>query len=201
MEKRIANIISYIFHPLFIPVLGLLVISNSGTYAADLDHRFTNFIYFSVVVLTLVFPLVIILFIYFGKLTNKIQLSDQRERLIPFLITFVFYFIAYLLIRKLPISQVYQRFLFGACLTVLFFAMISFFWKISAHLAGWGGLVGLILSLSVRFETDLMIFLIFSILITGLVGFARLRLGAHNQFQIYSGFLVGLGTIMAVFFI
>jgi membrane-associated phospholipid phosphatase len=201
MEIRIANIISYIFHPLFIPMLGLLIISNSSTYAADLDHRFTSFIYFSVFVLTLLFPLVLIPFFYYGKLTSKIQLADQRERLMPFLITFVLYFIAYLLIRKLPISHVYQRFLFAACLSVLLVILISYFWKISAHMVGWGGLVGLILSLSIRFETDLMLFLIIAILISGLVGFARLKLEVHNQLQVFSGFLVGLFTILAVFFI
>jgi uncharacterized membrane protein len=201
MEKRIANILSYLAHPLLIPMLGLLVISNSGTYAADLDQRFTQFIYLSVFILTLMVPAGLIpLFIYSG-LTKNIHFSEKRERLIPLYITFIFYLAAYLLIKKLPISQVYQKFLFAACLSILLVLMISYFWRISLHLVGWGGLIGLVFSLSILFDKDLMLFLILSILLTGSIGFARLRLDAHTPLQIYSGFLVGFLTMLIVFII
>jgi membrane-associated phospholipid phosphatase len=201
MEKRFANFLSYITHPLLTPLLGLLVISNSGTYAADLDPRFTQFIYLAVFVLTFLLPVTLIPFLRYLDLAKTLHFHDRKERLMPLYITLAFYIAAYFLISKLPISEVYQRFLFSASLSVLFVLIISYFWKISSHLTGWGGLVGLIFSLSIRFESDLMLFLIVSILITGLVGFARLRLGAHNALQVYSGFLMGFLTMLAVFFI
>lgn len=201
MEKRFANIISYIAHPLLIPTLGLLVISNSGTYAADLDQRFTQFIYLSVFVFTLMLPAGLIPLFFYSGLAKNIHFSERRERLIPLYITLIFYLAAYFLIKKLPVSQVYQRFLFAACIAILFVLAISYFWKISAHLTGWGGLVGLVLSLSLRFDTDLMLFLILGILLTGCIGFARLRLNAHNPLQVYSGFLLGFLTTLMVFII
>jgi membrane-associated phospholipid phosphatase len=201
MEKRIANILSYVSHPLLIPMLGLFVISNSGTYAADLDQRFTHFIYLSVVVLTLALPAGLIPLFFYSGLTKNIHFSARRERLIPLYITLIFYLAAYLLIKKLPISQVYQRFLFAACLSILFVLIISYFWRISAHLVGWGGLIGLIFSLSLRFDTDLMLLLILGILLTGCVGCARLRLDAHSPLQVYSGFMVGFLTMLTVFII
>src|SRR3972149_9728143 len=105
------------------------------------------------------------------------------------------------MVRKLPVSSVYQRFLFASCISVLLVLTISYFWKISAHLVGWGGLTGLIASLSLRFHTDLMIFLIIALILSGITAFARLRLNAHNQSQVYSGFLLGILTVLMVFLI
>lgn len=199
MENRFANILSYVAHPLLIPMFGLLVISNSGTYAADLDKQFMQFIYLSTFILTLLLPGILIPLFFYSGLARNITFSERRERLIPLYITLVFYLAAYFLIKKLPISMVYQRFIFAACLSILFLLTISYFWKISAHLVGWGGLVGLVLSLSLRFNTDLMLFMILVVLLTGCVGFARLRLNAHSPLQIYAGFMVGFITMLTVF--
>jgi hypothetical protein len=199
MEKRLASFISYLSHPLLMPMVGLLIISNSGTYAADLDHRFTSFIYLSVFLLTFMIPVTLILLIYFTHITKNLQFSERRERIFPLYITLFFYIATYMLIRKLPVSQVYQRFLFSSCLSVLFVLSISYFWKISAHLVGWGGLVGLIIVLSFRFNSDLMLFLIISIIAAGITAFARLKLDEHRPWQVYSGFLVGFLIMTAVF--
>ena len=102
-------------------MLGLLVISNSGTYAADLDHRFTQFIYLSVFIFTFLLPAGLIPLFYYSGLAKSIHFSERRERLIPLYITLIFYLAAYFLIRKLPVSQVYQRFLFAACLSYCWF--------------------------------------------------------------------------------
>ncbi|MBN1790161.1 MAG: phosphatase PAP2 family protein [Bacteroidales bacterium] len=201
MEKQIANALSYITHPLLVPLLGLLVISNSGTYAADMDIHYRQFIYISVFIMTFLLPAGLIpLFLYSG-LAKSINFSERKERLVPLYVTLVFYVAAYFFIRKLPISQIYQRFMFSASLSVLLVLAVSYFWKISAHTVAWGGLVGLIWSITLRFETDLMLFLVISLICSGFVGFARLRLGEHNPLQVFAGFLLGFLVMLAVFFI
>jgi len=181
------------------PMVGLMLISNSGTYAADLDPRYTSFIYLSVFLLTFMMPVVLLPLLLFTGLLKNLEFSERSERLIPLYLTLFFYAASYLLIRKLPVSHVYQRFLFSASLSVLLVLAISYFWKISAHMVGWGGIIGLISVLSFRFESDLMIFLIIGILWAGITGSARLRLNEHEPLQIYSGFLVGLLTMLVVF--
>jgi membrane-associated phospholipid phosphatase len=42
--------------------------------------------------------------------------------------------------------------------------------------------------------------MIITVIISGLVGFARLKLKAHNQAQVYTGFLTG-AFIMLLFFL
>lgn len=180
-------------------MLGLLIISHSGTYAADIDQRFNQFIYLTVFLLTFLLPVGLIPLLKYSGLASSIHLPQRKERLIPLYLTLIFYLAAYFLIKKLPVSQVYQRFIFSASLSILLILILSYFWKISAHLAAWGGLVGLIISLSLRFNTDLMLYLVSAILCSGFVGYARLRLGAHNPMQVYFGFLVGFLTVLTVF--
>jgi hypothetical protein len=199
MEKRFATFISYIAHPLLIPVLGLLIISNSGTYAADIDQRYKQFIYLAVFIFTLLLPSALIpLFYYFGLVKN-VQISERRERLIPLYLTLIFYLAAYFFIKQLPVSVIYQQFIFSACVSMVLLTAISYFWKISAHLVGWGGLTGLIVMLSLRFNTDLMLFLIVAILFSGLVAYARLKVSAHKPSEVYSGFALGFLVMVAVF--
>jgi len=199
MEKRFATFISYVAHPLLIPILGLLIISNSGTYAADIDERYRQFIYLAIFIFTLLLPAALIpLFYYFG-LTGSLHFSEKRERLVPLYLTLIFYLAAYFFIKQLPVSVIYQRFIFGACISMIFLTALCYFWKISAHLLGWGGLTGLIVILSFRFGTDLMLILIAAILFSGLIAYSRLRLAAHSPAEVYSGFLLGFSVMVTVF--
>jgi hypothetical protein len=199
MEKKFATFVSYIAHPLLIPILGLLIISNSGTYAADIDQRYRQFIYLAVFIFTLLLPAALIpLFYYFG-LAGNFHFSERRERLIPLYLTLIFYLAAYFFIKQLPVSVIYQRFIFAACISMILLTAFCYFWKISAHLVGWGGLTGLIVMLSIRFNTDLMLFLIVAVLFSGIIGYSRLKLAAHTPAQVYAGFLLGFLVMVAVF--
>jgi membrane-associated phospholipid phosphatase len=69
--------------------------------------------------------------------------------------------------------------------------LVSLKWKISAHLAAIGGLTGGFFGLSFRLQENPVHILIFLILVSGVLGTARLVLGKHNKAQIYAGFLLG----------
>lgn len=198
-ERRAAHIISFLFHPLLMPLIGFLIINHSGTYVASLDYRLQRFISTVFFGLTFVLPLTFIPLYYYTRLIRSLKMPDKRDRIIPFFITLIFYLIAYLLIQQTQVSRVYHNFMLASCLTLFLVFVISFFWKISVHLAGLGGIVALIFCLSVLLETDLMSWLIISILAAGVTAYARLRLRAHDPLQVYAGFLLGFGCMMVVF--
>ena len=58
--KKAAPVISYLFHPLIMPSLGLLIILNSGTYLSLLDPAAKRAIMFVMALGTLIFPLMIL---------------------------------------------------------------------------------------------------------------------------------------------
>jgi len=201
MEKRIAEIISVLLHPLLMPTIGFLLIINSGTYVASLDYDQKSYMIFVVVGLTFLLPASFIPLYLFARLIKRISMPDKRDRIVPLYITLTCYLVAFLLIQKVPVSRIFQSYMLAACLILFFVMVISHFWKISAHLAGLGGIVALILSLSILLDADLILYMALSILLTGIAAYARLKINAHDPLQVYSGFLLGFGCMLFVFMI
>ena len=57
---------------------------------------------------------------------------------------------------------------------------------------GIGALTGVIFSVSLRYNIDFNLYLIILILVSGLVGYARLRMNDHNSKQVYVSYLLGV---------
>jgi len=195
MEKKIATFLTYLLHPLLAPIAGIFILTRSGTYIADLNPELISLITLIVITLTLVLPVCMIPFYLYFRMIRQISIPEKHERLIPMVITLVAYLGAWFLIRRLPVSQLYGRFLLGACLSLLIVVAVSFYWKISLHMTGLGGLVGLVLALSRKLGVELMVVLLLLIILSGLAGFARLQLNAHSKSQVLAGFLIGLTVV------
>ncbi len=56
---------------------------------------------------------------------------------------------------------------------------------------GLGALSGSIYALGIRFEANVNTFFIWSILLSGLVAYSRIKLEAHTSMQVYAGFILG----------
>ena len=195
MQVKSANIISILFHPLLMPLIGIITILKSGAYIAYIDSHWVNHTLLIVFVLTVVLPLSLTPFYYYTRLVRSIRMKNHRERIVPYFITFILFYTAHFIIKKLPLNYFYSIYLFAASVSVLLVIIISYFWKISTHMVGIGGLVGLIFSLSLKMTVNLMGVLIIAIIVTGILGTSRLRLNSHSPSQVYSGFILGLITI------
>lgn len=77
--------------------------------------------------------------------------------------------------------------------------LISYYWKISAHMVGIGGATGFIIALSLFWGADIKFFLLLAILLSGVVGSSRLALNEHYPLQIYTGYVVGILSMLGVF--
>lgn len=195
MQVKSANIISILFHPLLMPFLGIVTILKSGAYISYVESRWVNLILLITFILTIVLPLSLTPFYYYSKLIGSIRMKNSRERIVPYFITFILFYSAHFIIKKLPLNYFYSVYLFAASVSVLLVIIITYFWKISTHMVGIGGLVGLIFSLSLRMTVNLMGILIIAIIVAGILGASRLRLNSHSPSQVYSGFILGFITI------
>ena len=119
-------------------------------------------------------------------------MSRRRDRLIPLIITTVMYIFTYYLLYKLQTPEHVKLFILAAAILVLITCLLSIKWKISAHMVGIGGLVGMIIALYSKMSGNLNFYLFISIFIAGLVGASRLKLNAHNSRQVYIGLVIGL---------
>lgn len=190
---KLAQLISIIFHPLLIPTIGFLLLFNSGFYFALLPYKIEQYILLVVFISTFVLPLLSI-----GVLALRpgfdIKMEKSSDRILPLMFSSVFYYFGYLLLKKLPVFPIYTFFIVASILVQISLLLISLKWKISAHAAAIGGLLGGFFALSFRlFEYPLMI-LLFLIISSGLVASSRLILQKHSNAQVYAGF--GLGFLI-----
>jgi membrane-associated phospholipid phosphatase len=150
---------------------------------------------------TAMFPLLFVMIMVKRKMITDIYMKKREDRIYPFAITALFFFLSYYLIRQLPLYDVFSLFLLGSTFLVFFSFLISFFWKISTHLMGIGGLLGGLSGIAIRLNLDFTAMIIFGLIVSGLLGFARLQLNAHKPFQVYAGFLLGFFVMVSIFFL
>jgi membrane-associated phospholipid phosphatase len=191
--KTAAKIISTLFHPLIMPVLGLLIIFNTDSY---INYAIPMELKEAVITLvgtsTFIIPLLISLLLLNRKLINSLEMETQKERVIPYAFTIIFYVFTLYMLNKAPIPPIIFNFVIGATLSVIIAFIVNIKWKISAHMIGIGGLLGALICFSIMLEIYITPFIIIALLVAGLVGSSRLLLKAHSQLQIYAGFAVGM---------
>ena len=193
-----ARITSGIFHPLLIPSLGFLLLFNSGFYFALLPLNVMKFMFLVVFLSTGFLPALSIGMLALNPRFDR-NMEKSTDRVLPFMISSIFYYVGYLILKRLPVFPIYNFFLLASILVQVALLVISMRWKISAHSAAIGGLVGAFFTLSFRMDANPLWILVVLILIAGLVGSSRLILGKHTGAQVYTGFLLGLIIMIAVF--
>ena len=198
-----AKILSYIFHPLFLPtyVFFWLLLRFPYEFAgitpmALFARKITVFW------MTAFFPAFSVFLLWRLKFIDSIMLRSQKERTAPYMITMIFYWWMWYLSRNFTDQPEVLRFFFLS----IFFATIAGlvlnnFFKISMHGMGVGGLLVFVIITNFFYQTYLGVDLALITIITGLVCSARLILNEHNNFEVYGGLLIGaLCQLLAFYF-
>jgi len=199
--KILAKIISYAFHPLLAPTIGIFIILNFISYLSAIPPNAKMWLYILVFVTTFLFPAISLLFLLWQKLITEVEIDDNKERLLPIIISLGFYYMGYYILGINNVSGLLRAFYLSAIISMSISFFINIFWKISAHMIGIGGLSGLILAISFIQSLNLLLVFIFTILLAGIIGSARIKLKAHNSLQIIAGFYLGMITVITTLFL
>jgi hypothetical protein len=200
MEERIAKMFTIVFHPLFVPFYMLLILLNVNTFFAMMIPVKAKLLLSGLVFLTtILLPLLIVFLLYRLKLVKSFYLESREERIYPLLTVAVFYYITYYLLKSFPISFIFSYYMLGSTFLTILAMIISFYRKISLHMIGIGGMLGLLMGLSLNLNLDLTWFVISAIILGGFLGFARIQSNSHKPSEIYSGFLVGVSVMFLLF--
>lgn len=200
LTQSVSQLISFILHPLLIPSWGFLLLSHSGFYFSLLPWALKKYLLLVVFISTCVLPAIGMGIL---ALTPKAERSwRSTDRILPLLISSVFYYMGFLVLEKLPIFPIYNLFLIAAILVQIALIIISLKWNISLHAAAIGALLGGFIALSVRMQENPVLILTSLILAAGLIATSRLILLKHTNGEVYSGFLIGFVILsMVVVFI
>ena len=194
----LAKLLSRLLHPIFIPTITLAIISTKFLNIIILSNQL-NIIIIGTVIFTLLFPLLSILYLLFTKRIKSLQIEEKEERILPILFTIIWMLIGYYFLGNiLEYAPVVNSIYLGMIATLGITLLITKYWKISLHMAAIGGCFGVFLNLQYIYG-GVINYVIFILILSGLLGYSRAILKAHNMRQIYSGFL--LGVFMLVSFI
>ncbi len=147
-----------------------------------------------------VFPVLNIYILVKLKRIPNFTLSDQKDRTFPLFITALFYFGLFYLLMDVNIWNSVKLFVIGGAVAILITTLINLRYKISAHMVGLGGVLGVLISVSYLIQFNMTPYYIATIIIAGLVAFARLVLQEHKPAQLYLGFFLGLIVQSSLFF-
>ena len=194
----LAKLLSRLLHPIFVPTITLAIISTKFLNIIILSNQL-NIIIIGTVIFTLLFPLLSILYLLITKRIKSLQIEEKEERILPILFTIIWMLIGYYFLGNiLEYAPVVNSIYLGMIATLGITLLITKYWKISLHMAAIGGCFGVFLNLQYIYG-GVINYVIFILILSGLLGYSRAILKAHNMRQIYSGFL--LGVLMLVGFI
>ncbi|MDG1136123.1 MAG: hypothetical protein P8N48_04330 [Bacteroidales bacterium] len=197
-----AKLISTILHPLIVPTYGLVLLMNINTHSIlAIPDNFRLSIIGFVFLTTFILPSLLIAILVKVGIVSNFQISVQRERVFPILIVAIAFYITYYLLKSAGLTGLIPLFMVGSTMLVLMALLINYATKISLHMIAWGGLIGCLIGFAIRFNYDLSLLIMATIIISGFVAAARLKLNAHNPFQVYIGFLLGVAGMLGLFFI
>jgi membrane-associated phospholipid phosphatase len=201
IPEIIAKVISVIFHPLLMPVYGILIIFSSQTLFGYLPFNVKKLLFLIIFINNVLLPFSLLPFFRYRNIITSWSIDNRRERIIPLLTITILYAATSYIIFRFPIPALIKSFVFASFFISLLVTAINFWWKISVHSVGAGALTALVFVLSVKMYTPLFWYLILVIILAGLVLSSRLRLNAHSPGQVWIGLLTGfLGLSLYIWF-
>jgi len=194
---------SYLFHPVFIPVYAslFLIYIHPSAFAGFSEQEKKQTVL--IILLNLAFfPLISVLLLRAVGFIDSVYLRSQKDRIIPYIASGIFYFWTYTVFRQQPqYPLLLTSFVLGIFLASSAALIVNIYLKISMHAIAMGGWLGFFLIIS-NTQTMLMTWPIAVVLLlTGLVSSARLLTNSHKPNEVYAGILVGIVTqvVAAVF--
>ena len=188
-----SQIISALLYPMLMPTYGMVLYILSIRHLTELPAAYIWVALIGTIVFTLALPLsLVLIMIYRGNITD-IYIRDSKQRTMPYVYTAISYgFWAYFCYHILHLPTFFVAVAIGATIGIAIVGIINLWWKISAHLTGFGGLIGGVMSFCLATgESAITPMLILSI-VAAMLCWARIYDESHTPLQVMVGYLLGL---------
>ncbi|MFT4532754.1 MAG: membrane-associated phospholipid phosphatase [Saprospiraceae bacterium] len=178
------------------------------------DQKARGLIIINVFMLSVFFPMFSIFLMKMLDFIKSYKMEDKTERIGPLIATGVFYlwmFVNFKGNSTIPVS--FSSFVLGSTIGLFLALMLNSFTKVSLHTIAAGGLVTGLLFIKYlysyetffvslpfgSFQISTTFVTIVAMIIAGLVGTSRLLLKAHDEFDVYGGYIVGIFSMIVAF--
>lgn len=191
MKNFILKAVSYVFHPLIMPLLGVLFyFSKTPRFIPEPVMKAKVF---SIVILTIVLPILLFLLLKTVNKVETIHLKTTKERLIPLFINGVI--ILLILIRVITPSEIIELYYFFLGIlfsTLTCFILAIFKIKASIHMIAVSGFLMFAIAVGLHFHININGTIALLMIIIGAVASSRLHLKAHTVQELILGVFTGL---------
>jgi hypothetical protein len=193
--RWLAQLISLVFHPLFIVsyIMAFLIFLHPSVFSG-MDPMMKKFRIAHILLLTAFLPLfAVFIMVKLKLLISSVYLKTAKERIVPYMISMIFYWWSAHVFDNLPDTPPSASLLLvGSFLGICFGFFCNIYYKISIHALALGGALGFFILFSFQDSYASGLYLSTVVLIAGLVCTSRFIVSDHTPFEIYSGLLIGL---------
>ena len=191
MTDFILKGISFVFHPLLMPLLGVMFYFHKTP--RFIPEPLRNAKLFSIVILTIILPILLFFLLRTINKVDTIYLKSTKERLIPLFINCII--TTLILLRVLTpneIIELYYFFLGILCSTLACFIMALFKVKASIHMIAASGFFMFAVAIGIHFKININGTIALMMIVLGGIATSRLHLKAHTNQELIIGMFTGL---------
>ena len=195
MMKYFAQTVSYLLHPMMLPMYFLFFIFQGDTMFAYIPAQVKLYCYIVTLFSLFFMPLVSLPLLRHFHLIRSYELNEKQERVYPVLVTVIFAFLGFWLLGRMDYTNIVQQLFLVLIILLSVFSVITLRWKISMHMTSIGALCAFLFVIGLKYPGDIRDSFIFILLLAGLLGSCRLYLKKHTPLQVYLGFLFGFVVV------
>lgn len=192
-EKRIilaARVISMLFTPFYLPVVGLIVLFLFS-YLSIFPMLYKLQVLILAYFFTILLPTVLIHLYRHYQGWNQTEIGHRERRMIPYIVSILCYFTCIYVMEQLHMPHFMGSIVTAALVVQIVCALINVWWKISTHTAAIGGVGGALFAFAEYLNFNPVWWLCLVFFCAGLVGTSRMVLRQHSLSQVVAGFWVG----------
>ncbi|MCF0191859.1 MAG: hypothetical protein HUK05_00200 [Prevotella sp.] len=195
---RIANAITILFRPFYLPLAGLAALFLFSVLNI-LPYSYRLFIIVIVWLFTVILPQVLIAIYHKTHGLQFLPFVSREHRSVPYAISIICYFSCYWLLATMNAHHTIKAVLIAALVVQMVCALINIKQKISTHMAGIGSFLGGLLAFSYIFYFNPVWWFCVVNLVAGIIGTCRMILRQHTLQEIIYGYLVGfVGALVTI---
>lgn len=189
--KRLAEILSVVFHPLFLPLYGLLIIYSSPTLLSFIPLQVKRMILILVMVNNIMLPMALTTVLYARGAITSFRARARNERVLLLVFALTMYILTAVVLLKMQVPNLFKAYMISIAVVTLVTLVITVFYRISMHAIGFGGLIVLIMFMIVLYHISMVWQLFAVILASGAVMSSRIYLEDHSPGEVWTGLLAG----------
>lgn len=190
-----------IFHPVFIPLYGLLIIYSSHTLLSFIPAQMKRMIFILVMANNVLLPLALAAVLHARGAIASFHARGRNERVLLLTFALMMYSLTAFVLLRMQVPTLFKAYFISIAVVTLVTLVVTTISRISLHAAGFGGVLMLVVTMIILYQISMVWQLVAVLLTGGAVMSSRIWRGDHNAAEVWTGLLTGAAVMGLSLFI